>query len=191
MFHSATCPLGKLLRRCRRHAIQPHCDAGDAVARGLARDADREAPSARGGHLLSRVVPRHARADGKDRGAGFRQLVDAGGGEFDGIALGRGVGGDAEDIAHDQPIARGDAACGRGDPDDVAILDIGLHGSEPFRGLDADHGDSPCDARDLPIEVCKRGGHFAVARVGDALAVVFDGADALIARGHQSVPPSG
>ena len=46
----------------------------------------------------------------------------------------------------------------------------------------------PCD---LPVEVRERGGHLAVARVGDALAVVFDGADAPVARGHQGVPPGG
>ncbi|MEG9884373.1 MAG: ImmA/IrrE family metallo-endopeptidase [Hyphomicrobiales bacterium] len=37
-------------------------------------------------------------------------------------------------------------------------------------------------AHNLPVEVRERGDHPAVARVGDALAVVFDGADAPVAR---------
>lgn len=46
-------------------------------------------------------------------------------------------------------------------------------------------------ARDLAVEVRERGGHLAVARIGDALAVLFEGADAPAARGHQGVPPGG
>ena len=73
---------------------------------------------------FARVVPRDARTDGEHRGAGLRQLEHAGGGDLDRVALGRGIGGDA---AHDEGVARGDAARGRGDPDDVAVLEVVLH----------------------------------------------------------------
>src|SRR5690606_11340195 len=53
----------------------------------------------------------------------------------------------------------------------------------------ADDRDAPRGPCDLAVEVRERGGHLTVTRVGDALAVVFDGADALIACGHQGVPP--
>jgi len=51
--------------------------------------------------------------------------------------------------------------------------------------LDADDRDAvgrPCD---LPGEVRERGGPLAVARTGDALAAVFNGADAPVTRGQQ------
>jgi hypothetical protein len=39
-------------------------------------------------------------------------------------------------------------------------------------------------ASDLAFEVAQRRCHLGVAGIGHALAVVFDDADALIARGH-------
>lgn len=58
--------------------------------------------------------------------------------------------------------------------------------------MDADDGD-PTVARagDLAVEIGERIGHLRVGGIGNALAVVFDGAHALVAGRHEGVPPLG
>ncbi len=52
-----------ILRRRRRHAVQAHGDARDAVPGSLHRHPDGESPCSWGVDLPGRVVPRDARAD--------------------------------------------------------------------------------------------------------------------------------
>src|SRR5690606_41455000 len=107
-------------------------------------------------------------------------------GDLDCLALGGGEGCDAEQAADDDAVARGHAAGRSVDGDDVAILDEGLHGSDSFRGCDADDGNATAvGSRDLAVEVGERCRHLAVCGVGDALAVVFDGAYAPITRSEE------
>lgn len=72
------------------------------------------------------------RASRQHRNDGFGKLEDTDGGQFEGIALGRGICGDTEDVANDHPVARGDAACGSRHGDDVTLLDMTLHCHSAF-----------------------------------------------------------